>query len=218
MNLFQNSSIMIIIFVSLTLFSFTSFAAASDFVSPFFDARDDFVKIVQENAPGGVPTDKITHHSYELIYGGFLLPLVEKAKRTNSKLKVMEIGLGCDSGYGPGKSVAVWKALYGKHADIWEAEFVAECVTKTKAEGKMEGISVVTGDQGNKTVVERWVQETGGNFNVIIDDGGHHNKQIKTTFDVLWDQALLPGETCIFLSLCFLFVVCISHHWLLIML
>ena len=180
---------------------------ASEFVSPLFEARDEFVKIVQESAPDGVPTDKITHHSYELIYGAFLLPLVEKAKRENSKLKVMEIGLGCDSGYGPGKSVAVWKALYGKHADIWEAEYVAECVTKTKAEGKMEGINIVTGDQGNKTVVERWVQETGGKFNVIIDDGGHRNKQIKTTFDVLWDQALLPGQIHLFSWLCLFKIV-----------
>ena len=36
------------------------------------------------------------------------------------------------------------------------------------------------------------VQTTGGGFDAIIDDGGHRNDQIKTSFDELW-PALLPG-------------------------
>ena len=34
---------------------------------------------------------------------------------------------------------------------------------------------------------------SGQGFDVIVDDGGHTNLQIKNTFDVLFPQALNPG-------------------------
>ncbi len=43
------------------------------------------------------------------------------------------------------------------------------------------------------TVLNEWIEQSGGEFNVIIDDGGHTNSQIKTSFDVLFEKALLPG-------------------------
>ena len=54
------------------------------------------------------------------------------------------------------------------------------------------GVNVVTGDQGNIEVLERWVKESGGNFDVVVDDGGHKNSQIYNTFNVLWDE-VNPG-------------------------
>jgi hypothetical protein len=57
----------------------------------------------------------------------------------------------------------------------------------------LEGVNVLIGDQANKTVLESWIETTnGGHFDVIIDDGGHHNCQIKNTFDALW-PTLNPG-------------------------
>ncbi len=53
--------------------------------------------------------------------------------------------------------------------------------------------SYILGDQGDKATVESWVEKSGGNFHVIIDDGGHENHQIKTSFDILFEKALLPG-------------------------
>jgi len=61
-------------------------------------------------------------------------------------------------------------------------------VDKSLAEGKLAGINVLVGDQGNATVVDRWVKESGGNFDVIIDDGGHFNIQIMTSLEILWPQ------------------------------
>jgi hypothetical protein len=61
-----------------------------------------------------------------------------------------------------------------------------------------------SGDQGNVTVLNRWIKESGGKFHVIIDDGGHRNSQIKTSFDVLFEKALLPGVYC--------FRNFLSHH------
>eukprot|EP01034_Spumella_vulgaris_P037638 gene37638-46433_t len=48
-------------------------------------------------------------------------------------------------------------------------------------------------DQGDVKTVESWVVQSGGGFHAIIDDGGHQNNQIKTSFDILFEKALLPG-------------------------
>jgi hypothetical protein len=113
-------------------------------------------------------------HHYEIMYGNFLMPFY-KAK---PNMKFLEIGLGCDMRYGPGASVSIWKNLFPE-ADLWEAEFDAACVEKSKAEG----------DQMNITTLERWIEESGGaNFDVVIDDGGHQQCQIWTTLQKLWPK------------------------------
>jgi len=105
-------------------------------------------------------------------------------------MKMLEIGLGCDMGYGPGASVALHKGIFPE-AELWEAEFDAKCVNKHR-DGKLKGINVVTGDQMDDTVLDQWVEESGGNFDVIIDDGGHQNCQIWHSFKKLW-PALKSG-------------------------
>jgi hypothetical protein len=131
-----------------------------------------------------IVTDKITTHSYQTMYGTFLLPFY--AHKPN--MKMMEIGLGCDMGYGPGASVALWKKLFPK-ADLWEAEYDRKCVDKSRAKGQLDGTSTVVGDQSDIPTLERWVEETkGADFDVVIDDGGHTNTQIKRSFDVFWPK------------------------------
>lgn len=51
-----------------------------------------------------VVTDKVKPHKYQQMYGLFILPLLHQAKRTNSTIKLLEIGLGCDMTYGPGNN------------------------------------------------------------------------------------------------------------------
>ena len=77
-------------------------------------------------------------------------------------------------------------------AELWEAEYVGECVEKAEREGKLKGINTLIGDQANFQVLDSWIQKSGGNFDIIIDDGGHHNCQISNSFDRLWPQ-LNPG-------------------------
>lgn len=55
-------------------------------------------------------TDKVTTHSYQTMYGRFLLPYYY----VHPKMKFLEIGLGCDMNYGPGASVALWKNFFLK--------------------------------------------------------------------------------------------------------
>jgi hypothetical protein len=78
--------------------------------------------------------------------------------------------------YGPGRSASVWRE-YLPVGDIWFAESDGRCVAANKDKLDAKGIKVVVGDQANETDLHRWVNETGGNFDVIIDDGGHNNRQ-----------------------------------------
>ena len=86
-------------------------------------------------------TDKVTMHTYQVMYGMFLMPY--------------QIGLGCDMDCGPGASVAIYQKLFPK-AELWEAEYDAKCVEKNR-DGMLEGINILTGDQGNETVLDEWI-------------------------------------------------------------
>jgi hypothetical protein len=50
----------------------------------------------------------------------------------------------------------------------------------------------VTGDQADAAFLARFVAEHGGDFDVIIDDGGHTMAQQTTSLDHLWG-AVRPG-------------------------
>ena len=99
-------------------------------------------------------------------------------------MKLLEIGLGCNMKYGPGISAHLWTTLLGKHGDVWFGETDAECVTKLKQQ-RLE-YNVVVGNQGDAATCRRWVEETGGNFDVVIDDGSHRNMDIKTSLEILF--------------------------------
>jgi hypothetical protein len=131
-------------------------------------------------------TDKVTTHTYQTMYGRFLLPYYH----LNPSMKFLEIGLGCNMIYGPGSSVALWKKLFPK-AELWEAEFDEECVKKHR-NGMLRGINLLTGDQGNDTILDEWITTSGGDFDVVIDDGGHQNCQIWHSFLKLW-PTVKPG-------------------------
>lgn len=133
-------------------------------------------------------TDKVTVHAYETMYGMFLVPL----KYARHQPKLLEIGLGCNMEYGPGASVQIWKDLL-PGAEIWEAEYWEDCVESARTNGQLDGIQVVTGDQGDPAVLKKWKKKLGGTFDVIIDDGGHKNTQIGRSFDALWPLVRFGG-------------------------
>ena len=145
-------------------------------------ARSDaFVQTAQREAP---VSDKVTAHSYQTMYGALLTPAARSAVH-----KFLEIGLGCRMSYGAGASVRIW-AEWLPRAERWEAEFDEACVRSTR--DKLAGINVLTGDQGNETTLAHWIVETGGSFDMIVDDGGHYNHQVMRSFAKLWPH-LNPG-------------------------
>lgn len=127
-------------------------------------------------------TDKLTAHHYETIYDAYL-------SYTEAKIRLLEIGLGCDMDYGPGASANVWPELF-PNGDIWFAEYDAVCA-KSFWNGPKKW-RYVSGDQSDEDDLRRWVTETGGNFDYIVDDG-YRNKQIWNSFQELFFKALKPG-------------------------
>ena len=124
-------------------------------------------------------------HSYYNAYDKYLTPL------RSMPIKMLEIGLGCNMDYGAGKSVRVWRELFNHHRfQLWEAEFNEECARKHHNASEY---SLLLGDQGDLATLHRWVEESGGDFDVIIEDGGHSNKQMLNSFTVLFADALKPG-------------------------
>lgn len=126
-------------------------------------------------------------HRYHNMYGNFLLPLAA----SKPTFKFLEIGLGCRMAYGPGASVGLWKTLF-PNAELWEAEYDGKCVKEAKEKGQLDGINTLVGDQADMKTLDSWIEQSGGNFDAIIDDGGHTNCQISNSFDKLWPQ-LNPG-------------------------
>ena len=152
-------------------------------------------------------TDKINPHYYHVLYGsqlchvhgggrvGASAPGLQGGRGGRqlwtSPAKMLEIGLGCNMAYGPGASARLWEALF-RSTERWEAEYNGECVKATQAKGLLDGVHLLIGDQGNRETVAQWVQQSGGHFDVVIDDGGHGNRQILTSFERLWPE-LSPG-------------------------
>jgi len=161
------------------------------------DPSHMLVKVAEETCnemkaanPGAhIYIDKVQWHHYEHFYSWFLSDYKRRHKR---QIKMLEIGLGCGGHFAAG--FHMWTRLFPPPNAIWEADFNKKCVDKWKSEGKLvKAAGVLTGDQNDTNVLRRWVSETRGNFDIIIDDGGHTNMQILNTFKILFPEALNPG-------------------------
>merc|ERR1712087_1100748 len=121
------------------------------------------------------------------MFGLLMLPLLTQKQHS----RIFEIGLGpCN--LSPGASILVWQSLL-PNAKLWVADYNANCVERLQTgDGMIYGARALIGDQSNRTDLRRWVHETGGRFDAIIDDGGHSNKQILTSFEELW-PTVVPG-------------------------
>lgn len=96
------------------------------------------------------------------------------------KIRFLEIGLGCDSSYGPGKSLDLWdKYLTHNDTQIFYIEYDAICAEKWK--NARSRVSVDAGDQADIAFLQSFLKKHGGDFDVIIDDGGHGMVQQKTS-------------------------------------
>jgi hypothetical protein len=67
-------------------------------------------------------------------------------------------------------------------------------VGNTQNEGASR-IQTIVGDQGNATFFRTdFLRETnGGNFDLVVDDGGHHYEQQRASYETLFELALNPG-------------------------
>ena len=101
-------------------------------------------------------------HSYELMYGMFLMPL-----RHQTHLKMLEIGLGCGMSYGAGASARLWRKVLPK-AELWEAEVDASCVNKHRDQLQELNIRPLVGPQQDNRTLQAWLAESGGGFDIVV--------------------------------------------------
>ncbi len=132
-------------------------------------------------------TDKVTNHTYDQMYGMFLMPL----RGSSAPMKMLEIGLGCDMWYGPGASVRLWRTLFPR-AEIWEAELDAQCVKHHAATLRSMRVNALIGSQGDPETLRLWSELVGTDIDIVIDDGSHRSEHVLSTFDTFW-PLLRPG-------------------------
>jgi len=131
-------------------------------------------------------TDKVTSHSYQNVYDKYLPQLRDRP------IKMLEIGLGCMMGYGPGKSMIVWKEYFStKGIDLHFIEIDGECVKKWQSQFPSD-VTVWVGQQDDVTFLEKVKTETRGQFDLIVDDGGHTMNQQKISIQHLF-EIVKPG-------------------------
>ena len=132
-------------------------------------------------------TDKMSSkggadHSYQYMYGKYLFPARYRP------LKILEIGLGCDMGYGPGKSMELWLEIMPK-ATYYSIEFDAACAEKFRS---TLGNRIFSGDQSDVALLQRVKTGIPTLLDIIIDDGSHISPHARVTFRELWSK-LAPG-------------------------
>lgn len=133
-------------------------------------------------------TDKTWDHRYDYLYSRWLAPV----RREN--LRMLEIGLGCNMGYGAGHSLQLWKK-YMSNTKVSYLEYDAACATKHKTDIEAaSGGKLYIGDQADATLLEEILADSRDfqGYDVIIDDGGHTANQMLTSIKTLW-HALKPG-------------------------
>jgi hypothetical protein len=88
--------------------------------------------------------------------------------------KVCEIGLQNDF------SIRMWEEFF-PNAKIYGIDIDPKC--RQFAGGRRQ---VFIGDQGDKSFLRRFVEETGGGLDVVIDDGSHIVQHQLDTFEILF--------------------------------
>lgn len=139
-------------------------------------AGGDFLNLAHSIQP--VTTDKVTAHHYQELYERYL-PAIRASNRT-----MLEIGLGCNMDYGPGKSAVLWRK-YFPHLHIEMMEVDVRCANKWAASLEALKVSVHVGDQ---LQLSKKIAEQKGKpvYDLIVDDGAHSNLAIRTSFRYLW--------------------------------
>jgi hypothetical protein len=118
------------------------------------------------------------------MYEKYLEPIRDK------KIKMLEIGLGCNMAYGPGASYQLWLD-YLPNVDLYYIEYDKACAEKWAS--KTGSATIFTGDQADVPFLKEFISKTGGDFDVIVDDGGHTMKQQLTSFDSLFPAVKAGG-------------------------
>jgi hypothetical protein len=139
--------------------------------------RNDFYDVGVKHG-----TEKVTGHAYHHVYNHAF-----HAKR-NLPIKVLEIGLGCTMNTGSA-SIQLWQE-YFTHVNLWMADIDTACARKVQ---NTTHNAILIGDQSSEADMQRWIDTSGGQFDLIVDDGSHSSTHQIASFEFLFHNALAPG-------------------------
>lgn len=122
-------------------------------------------------------------HNYTRHYLRYFSPLREK------RLKVLEIGVA------QGQSLKMWEEFF-PNAEIFGIDTNSDCLKSAN-----ERVKVFIGDQADEKFLKSFAEKAGGNFDIIIDDGGHFMHQQITSFRILF-PCLNAGGIYVIEDLC----------------
>lgn len=106
-------------------------------------------------------------------------------------LKVLEIGVG------GGESIRTWLE-YFPNAQVFGVDNVQGTNDWNTVGRRLDSRYCFTyGDQSDPTFWKCFAVDCGEDWDIVVDDGGHCNDQIITTFDGLWTHLRLGGLYCI---------------------
>lgn len=89
--------------------------------------------------------------------------------------RVLEIGVQ------NGGSIDMWLEYFGPGTQVVGIDIDPACLEHRYP----DSVEIVIGDQGNLAFWQKFLQ-THGNFDIIIDDGGHYMQQQILTLETLW--------------------------------
>jgi len=133
-------------------------------------------------------SDKATHHGYTRYYE----PLFES--RRSAPIRLVEIGVE------RGRSMKAWQSyfpgadhVYGIGYGNFQTTPKSTCSgSEAAVHGPSPQCTLYKGDQGDPKFLKHFVGDTGGKFDIVIDDGSHVPSHQRTSFEHLW-PSVKPG-------------------------
>lgn len=123
-------------------------------------------------------TDKVHHHNYVHFYDLCF------AKWRDTEIRLLEIGVQ------KGASIRMWLEYFPK-ALVYGVD-IEDCPEPVDPRYRF-----CRGDQGNTEFWRKVIQDHGGSFHIVIDDGSHRSDGIIPTFEALWPHVRSGGYYCI---------------------
>jgi 23S rRNA U2552 (ribose-2'-O)-methylase RlmE/FtsJ len=98
-----------------------------------------------------------------------------------SKYKGQEITI-VEIGVSQGGSLQMWRSYFGPKAKIWGIDIDPRCKLLEE-----QNTNIIIGSQEDENFLES-INDITGPIDILIDDGGHTQKQQITTFNILFDK------------------------------
>ena len=103
-----------------------------------------------------------------------------------SKYKGQEITI-VEVGVFQGGSLQMWRSYFGPKAKIWGIDIDPRCKLL-----EAQNTNIIIGSQEDESFLES-IYDITGPIDILIDDGGHTQKQQITTFNILFDKIKNDG-------------------------